>query len=191
MEKHLGRITNHKINVSPQWSAITERKCRTNSYFPDALNEVWYIWLGRDFYLHCGFSKVKHPLSVTKSETNATCFEGILKKMRLFSVDWRRELLFLKIKNAAVLRLETVLINNMLHWTMLMNVVSVFQIKYYCHHFTGIYTYIHEGRNVLLCSGKTNELKILVDKSFFSQRLFWGNSLLMERKSNSNPKPFT
>lgn len=103
VEKHLRWITNHEINMSQQWSAITERKCRTNSYFPDALNEVWCVQLGRNFYLHCDFNRVKHPLSLTKSETNAICFEEIFKKIRLFSINWRRELLFLRIKNAAIL----------------------------------------------------------------------------------------
>lgn len=49
VEKHLGCISNHETNVSQQWNAITERKCRAYSYFPDAFNEVWCIWLGKDF----------------------------------------------------------------------------------------------------------------------------------------------
>ena len=48
-----------------------------------------------------------------------------------------------------------------------------------------LYIYIHTH------SGKTDGLKIVVGKSFFSQRLLWGNILLRGKKNNSEPKPFT
>lgn len=52
--------------------------------------------------------------------------------------------------------------------------------------------FFHEKVELFFCvQERTNELKVLIDKSFRSQRFFQGKSFLMGKKNNSKPKPFT
>lgn len=69
------------------------------------------------------------------------------------------------------------------------NFYNTLQVKHDYHYFRD---FLMKKLNFFYVQKKPNEVKILVDKSLFSQRFFWGEKiLLMERNKNSEPKPST